>query len=251
VPEVECNVSLRASFGILRLVVALVCAVSLVARFIWGLGSATFTASNFFAYLTIQSNIAFVVVSVLGGIYALRRGEDPRWLNTLRVTVLSCTVSAGIVFAVLIQQAGARNFRIDVPWSDQILHFWLPGVAILGWIAAPGRGAGLKRALLFVLGYLMLWGAVTLVRGSFVGWYPYFFLDPAQVNSFGEFGFFCALALTLFTLVTTSLLAVSRTRPLGERENVLAALARFRDAAATRRGMVRGLSAQSRRVRRR
>jgi hypothetical protein len=251
VPEVECNVSIRTAFGFLRLAVALVCAVALVSRFVWGLGSATFTASNFFVYLTIQSNIAFVVVSVLGGVCALRHPVDPRWLTTLRASVLSCTVSAGIVFAVLIQQAGARNFRIDVPWSDQILHFWLPAFAVVGWIVAPGRGAGLRRALLFVLGYLVAWGAFTLVRGSVVGWYPYFFLDPAQVNSFGEFAFFCVLALTLFTLVTTSLLGVSRTRPVGERERVLAAVVRLRDTATTRRGRVRGLPGPSRPARRR
>jgi hypothetical protein len=242
---------MRTAFGFLRLFVALVCAVALVSRFIWGLGSATFTASNFFAYLTIQSNIAFVVVSVMGGVCALRQADDPRWLTTLRATVLSCTVSAGIVFAVLIQQAGARNFRIDVPWSDQILHFWLPALAVLGWIVAPGRGAGLRRALLFVLGYLVLWGVFTLVRGSIVGWYPYFFLDPAQVNSFGEFAFFCVLALTLFTLVTTSMLGLSRTRPVAERERVLAAVGRYRDAAATRRGRVRGSLRPQRLARRR
>jgi hypothetical protein len=246
VPEVECNVSIRTAFGYLRLALALVCTVALVSRFIWGLGSATFTASNFFAYLTIQSNIAFVVVSVLGGICALRQPVDPRWLTTLRAAVLSCTVSAGIVFAVLIQQAGARNFRIDVPWSDQILHFWLPAFAVLGWIAAPGRGVGLRRALLIVLGYLVVWGSFTLVRGSIVGWYPYFFLDPAQVNSFGEFAFFCTLALTLFTLVTTSTLGLSRTRPVAERERVLAALGRFRDATATRRGRSRDAAATRR-----
>jgi hypothetical protein len=260
--EVECNVSVRTTFGYLRLTVALVCTVALVFRFIWGLGSATFTASNFFAYLTIQSNIAFVVVSVLGGIYALRQPVDPRWLTTLRASVLSCTVSAGIVFAVLIQQAGARNFRIDVPWSDQILHFWLPAFAILGWIAAPGRGPGLRRALLYVLGYLVVWGGFTLVRGSVVGWYPYFFLDPAQVNGIGEFAFFCILALTLFTLVTTSVLGVSRAQPFTEREKVRAALhrrrdsaqsalTRRRDAAVTRRGKVRGSSGPSQQVRRR
>jgi len=259
VPEVECNVSIRTAFGFLRLSGALICSVALVFRFIWGLGSATFTASNFFAYLTIQSNIAFVVVSVLGGLCALRQPIDPRWLTTLRAAVLSCTLSAGIVFAVLIQQAGARNFRIDVPWSDQILHFWLPAFALLGWIAAPGRGPGLRRALVLVLGYLVVWGGFTLVRGSFVGWYPYFFLDPAQVNGLGEFAFFCALAVTLFTLVTTSVLAVSRAQPFTEREKVRAALARRLEAASTRRreevvtrrGKVRGSPGPSQPARRR
>ena len=45
---------IRAMFGFLRLLMAAICLVALVARFLWGLGSATFTPDNFFAYLTIR-----------------------------------------------------------------------------------------------------------------------------------------------------------------------------------------------------
>ena len=212
--EVERSVTLRRAFGFSRLAVAFACAVALVFRFLWGLGTATFTASNFFAYLTIQSNIVFVVVWALAGASAIRYAVDPPWLATLRAVVLSCTVSAGIVFAVLIQQAGQRDFRIDVPWSDLLLHFYLPALALADWVAAPGRGRCLWRALPYVLGYLVLWGGLTLARGAVVGWYPYFFLDPVQVSGVPEFLLLSGVALVLFTVVTGGLVAVGRTRPL-------------------------------------
>jgi hypothetical protein len=212
--------TLRAAFGYSRLSVAFVCTVALVARFFWGLGTGTFTAGNYFGYLTIQSNMVFVVVSVLAGVRALRTAVDPRWLTTLRAIVLSCTVSAGIVFAVLIEQAGQRGFRIDVPWSDILLHFVLPAIAILDWVVAPGRGRSLWRSLAFVLAYPVLWGIVTLVRGRIVGWYPYFFLDPAQVD-FAQFAFFSGLAMTLFAIVSTSIVMLSRIPPLGDSDRPL------------------------------
>jgi hypothetical protein len=206
--------------GLSRLVTAALCATALVARFIWGLGSVTFTASNFFAYLTIQGNMAFVLVSMLAGVLALRGRRDPRWLDTARAAVLSCTISAGVVFGFLIQQAGERGLPLDVPWSDQVLHFWLPSFAILDWIFGPGRGRAQWRAIPIVLGYTVVWGILTLLRGAVVGWYPYFFLDPAQVANAGEFVLLAGLALVLFAVVSVSVVALTRARPLLERWGV-------------------------------
>jgi hypothetical protein len=208
---------MRVTAGAARLLFAAVCVVALVSRFLWGLGSATFTAGNFFAYLTMQSNIAFVVVSVIGGVVALRHDEDPPWLTRLRGGVLSLTLVAGIVFAVLVQQAGQRQFRIDVPWSDQVLHFWLPALALAEWIASPGRGRVSWRILAPVLGYPVVWGVITLFRGAAVGWYPYFFLDPAQVDDLAEFALYSGLALSVFAAVGSGVVALSRTTPLASR----------------------------------
>ncbi|MDQ1553504.1 MAG: hypothetical protein QOK46_582 [Microbacteriaceae bacterium] len=212
--------TVRTAVGLSRLVTAALCATALVARFIWGLGSVTFTASNFFAYLTIQGNMAFVLVSMLAGVLALRGRRDPRWLDTARAAVLSCTISAGVVFGFLIQQAGERGLPLDVPWSDQVLHFWLPSFAILDWIFGPGRGRAQWRAIPIVLGYTVVWGILTLLRGAVVGWYPYFFLDPAQVANAGEFVLLAGLALVLFAVVSVSVVALTRARPLLERWGV-------------------------------
>lgn len=208
----------RSAFGYVRLALALTCVVALIARFIWGLGSATFTASNFFAYLTIQSNMVFVVAQVVAGLVALRVKDDPQWLSTIRATVLTCTVTAGIVFAFLVQQAGERGFRIDVPWSDQVLHFILPVLALADWVLAPGRGPALWRSVAYTLAFTFGWGGVTLVRGSIVGWYPYFFLDPNQVSGIGEFSLFSGIAVSVFVGVGAGVIGLSRIRPvLGRR----------------------------------
>lgn len=207
----------RTATGIIRLALAATGVVALVARFLWAFGSVTFSSDNFFAYLTIQSNIAFVVVMILAGMRALRTGFDPVWLTTARATVLACILVAGIVFALLVQQAGVRAYRIDVPWSDQILHFVLPVLALIEWLAAPGRGRAKPRAVLAALVYPVLWGVVTIIRGPLVGWYPYFFLDPAQVSGFLEFALISALALTLFCTLSAGIVLCTRARPFGER----------------------------------
>jgi len=210
-------VKVRATFGALRLLIATACLIALVSRFLWGLGSATFTPANFFAYLTIQSNILFLVVTLIAAVVALCGHDDAAWLDLARVTVLSLTVSCGIIFALIIEQSGERGFRIDVPWSDVFLHFVLPAVAILDWIIGPGRGASPWRSVAIVLVFMIGWGLVTLARGPIVGWYPYFFLDPAQLANTAQFFVYASIAVILFGGISAALVAVSRTVPLAER----------------------------------
>jgi len=210
-------VKVRATFGALRLLMASACLMALVSRFLWGLGSATFTPGNFFAYLTIQSSILFLVVTVIAAVVALRGQDDAAWLDLVRVTVLSLTLSCGIIFALIIEQSGERGFRIDVPWSDVVLHFVLPVVAVLDWIIGPGRGTSPWRSIAIVLVFMVGWGLVTLARGPIVGWYPYFFLDPAQLANADQFFFFASIAVVLFGGISAALVAVSRTMPLAER----------------------------------
>ncbi len=207
----------RASFGALRLLMAAVCLGALVSRFLWGLGSATFTPGNFFAYLTVQSSILFVVVSVIAAFVAFRGENDGRWLDLARASVLGSTLSCGVIFALIIEQSGARGFRIDVPWSDVALHFVLPALALVDWVAGTGRGRAPWRCVPIVLVFMAGWSVVTLIRGPIVGWYPYFFLDPGQLENSGQLFSFGTVAIVLFGGITAGLVAVSRTQPLAER----------------------------------
>lgn len=191
----------RRVVGGLRLLAALVGVLALVARFQYGLGFSVFIASNFFGYLTVQSNIAAIALGIVSGAIALRRTRDPVWMPLARVAVLSWMLVAGIVFALLASQAATRGYRLDVPFSDQLLHFVLPAWLLLDWLLSPGERRTDPRVLLVVVGYPLGWGLVTLVRGAIVGWYPYFFLDPDQVSGVVELLAFGAAALGLFALV--------------------------------------------------
>ena len=71
----ETTVRARAVFGALRLAAATACTVALVHRLFWGLSSRTIAGDNFFAYLTVQSNCALVVVLVIGAALAFARAQ--------------------------------------------------------------------------------------------------------------------------------------------------------------------------------
>ncbi len=202
----------RKWFAAVRFGAAALCVVALVHRQLWGLSSQTIAGQNFFAYLTIQSNIAFAFIAVIGGAIAMRRDEDPRWFTDARTVVLSWTITAGLVFALLVWQSGVRGVPMTVPWSDHVLHFLLPAIAIVAWNIGPGRRAARWRLVAFVLLYPVLWGVFTLWRGSHIGWYPYYFLDLRQVSGIPEFLGTCVIALSVFAAVACGLIALSRWR---------------------------------------
>lgn len=199
------------AIGAVRLSLAATCVVALVGRFLWGIQSATFDPANYFAYLTMQSNFAFVIVTAYAGVRGMLDRPVSAWLATTRAAVLGCTITAGIVFALLVQQASQFAVRIDVPWSDQLMHFVVPVLALGEWVLLS-RERAQWRAIVFVVGYAVCWGGITMLRGSVVDWYPYFFLDPGQVDGPGEFILFAALSLALFSAVTAAMVLLSRLR---------------------------------------
>ena len=203
----------RQAFGWSRLLTAAVCFAALVHRMVWGFESQSLASDNFFAYLTIQSNSAFTVLTVIAGIIALRTVEDPPWLTTARALVLSWTITAGLAFGLIVWQAGVRGIPISVPWSDVMLHFILPAWTIVAWILGPGRRTAHWRVVPFALLYPVVWGVITLWRGTIIGWYPYYFLDPRQVSGLGEMVGSCAIALGIFAAVATLLVVISRRYP--------------------------------------
>jgi hypothetical protein len=202
----------RSAFGVASIAMAVVCVVALVGRYVWALGGPTFTTGNYLGYLTIQSNIAFAMTSALAGVAAVRRMPESRVLTTLRAATLTMTVTSGLVYGILVQQSAARGFPLTVPWSDQVLHFALPVLALVHWGLDPGRGRPPWRILAFVDGYTVVWGVLTLIRGARVGWYPYFFLDPNQVSGIPELAMWCAIALAAFAAIGAGIVALGHVR---------------------------------------
>ncbi|MBS1906916.1 MAG: Pr6Pr family membrane protein [Actinobacteria bacterium] len=201
---------MRKAFGWSRLLTAAVCALALVDRLFWGLSSQTIAGQNYLAYLTIESNIAFALLALIAGVVALRTAEDPTWLTTARAVVLSWTITAGLAFGLIVWQAGVRGVPITVPWSDVVLHFVLPAWTIVAWMFGPRRRTASWRIVPYVLLYPILWGVFTIWRGGVVGWYPYYFLDPRQVSGPLELIGSSAIALAIFALVASGLVALSR-----------------------------------------
>ncbi|BDZ54248.1 Pr6Pr family membrane protein [Agromyces marinus] len=203
----------RRSLGVFRLAIVVLEIVALVGNYRYVLEFPLFASANFFSYFTIQSAMLAVIVLLVAAVFALTQHRDPPWLAGLRTMVTVYLLVSGIVFAIIAVQASTRDYRLEVPWSDTLLHFVVPALALAAWTAdavlavnPPVPWATVGWVLVFPAGWL----GYTLVRGADVGWYPYFFLDASQVGGYGGIAAYCALVLLIFLAITAVLVSVHR-----------------------------------------
>jgi len=207
----------RRSVGVLRLLAAGVGVVALVGDFVYVLGFSTFSSINYFSYFTQQSNMANVLVLAIAGVLLLRGRVEPGWFAGVHALVSTYVIVSGIVFGIIVAESASHDYRIEVPWSSQLLHFWLPTFVLVDWVLGPDRPRVRWRVVSIVLVFPLIWGVFTIVRGAEVGWYPYFFLDPAQVSWPGEFVLYNGIALGTIVGVLVGLIALSHVRPHARR----------------------------------
>lgn len=224
---------MRLTFGISRLLAAVVGILALVAHLQYSLGSGGSALANFFSYFTMQSAIAAVVLWSIGGAVALRAPVDPRWLVTGRLLVTTYQIVSGVVYTIIVAEALSHQVPIHIPASTQVLHYWLPAFALVDWLFAPGRGRVHWRVLSVVLVFPLTWGAFTMVRGAEVGWYPYFFLDPYQVSGLAEFASYGAAALTFVLIIAAALIGCTLATPRERRSEWLPGEERFEASPGT------------------
>ncbi len=190
---------------------ALVVAIwALVSRADCAFVTRTCLGSNLFSYFTVHSAFLLIVALLLAVLHTATGRPELGWLTGLRALATTYTTVSGAVFAVLLANAELFGHLFLVPRSSQVLHFVLPVYALLDFLLAPGRNR-LRWATVWVATvFPALWAVYTLVRGRMVGWYPYFFLDPALVGGYRAVGTY-ALGLSMFILAV-AFLTVAATR---------------------------------------
>jgi hypothetical protein len=205
--------NVRRALGVFRLAIAVIEVVALIGNYQYVLAFPLFASVNFFSYFTIQSAMLAVVTLLVAAAYALLQPRDPPLLGAFRTMVTVYLLVSGIVFALIAVQASTRDYRLEVPWSDTVLHFVVPLLALVAWTVdaviavnppVPWATVGL------VLVLPSFWLAYTLLRGADIGWYPYFFLDATQVGGYVGVALYCVLVLSIFVVLTAVLVAVHR-----------------------------------------
>ncbi|RXZ48927.1 hypothetical protein ESP57_08135 [Agromyces fucosus] len=203
----------RRWLGVFRLLIAALEIVALIGNFQYVLGFRLFATANFFSYFTVQSAFAAVVTLGIAAAFALFTPRDPAWLGILRTMVTVYVLISGIVFAVIVAQASTRDYRMEVPWSDTVLHFIVPALALIAWTTDAIMAVNPRvpwSTVGWVLVFPSIWLVYTLFRGADVGWYPYFFLDEAQVGGPMGVAVYCLLVLAIFVSLTAGLVAINR-----------------------------------------
>lgn len=145
---------------------------------------------HFFSYFTIEANLLAAVTLAITSITVLRGGSTVgRTLTIWRGLATLAMVITGIIYAALLS---GIDVQTGGGWKNIVVHYLMPIVLLVDWLITPRARIALRTAawwLLFPLAYF----AYSMIRGPFVDWYPYPFMD-ARIHSAG------AIALTFVVL---------------------------------------------------
>jgi uncharacterized membrane protein len=132
---------------------------------------------NVFSFFTIQSNILVAISFCHLAMAPVRRS---RFAEAVRLSALLGIIATGIVYHTVL--SGLHDLTSWALVADLILHTFVPLLAFGGWLLfGPHRPKSFRFMFVAII-FPILWVIFTLIRGAFVHWYPYPFID---VDSFG------------------------------------------------------------------
>lgn len=178
---------------------------------------------NFFSFFTILSNVAAIIVMLVGAwLLFARKGDDPRWFTILRGSVATYMIVTGIVYNLLLRNVVLPQ-GATLPWSNEILHVAVPLLVLADWLFAPGRTPIAWKDWWMTLIFPIVWVVYTMVRGPFTPneitgdsyWYPYPFLNPhLSANGYLSVAFYVILIAATIGLVAAGVVWVSQRRAI-------------------------------------
>lgn len=127
---------------------------------------------DYFTYFTLWSNIVVAIVMLM--LFA-RPDRDSFWFRVFRLDSVLMIVVTGIIYNIVLAST-ATNRGLEV-WTNFCLHILTPIVTFAVWLIAGPRGwiswRIIGASLILPIGWLVF----ALIRGAFIGAYPYGFLD--------------------------------------------------------------------------
>lgn len=177
-----------------------------------------FNPANFFGFFTILSN-AFAALTFL---YLTARQRDrAHGIDVLRGAATLAMTLVGIVFSVLLAKLDSEV----IPWVNVVVHYVMPVVVFVDWVADPPATRLDLRDLGFWLAFPMAYVGYTLARGSIAHWYPYPFLNVDEIGYSGV-AVYIAGILVFTVLLAAIVRAVGNARRASVRDEIRRDLAR-------------------------
>jgi len=132
---------------------------------------------NVFCFFTVQSNVIVALTSML---LALDLDRSSTVFKTFRLTGVVAIAITGVVYHSVL--AGLQELTGWGLVADQALHTVSPIMAVVGWLVFGPRGLTSARIVWLSVIFPICWFVFTLVRGEIVGFYPYPFVDVADIG---------------------------------------------------------------------
>ncbi len=169
--------------------------------------AASYDVVNFFSYFTNLSNLFACAVLLLCALTSPSKPNGAhdiaRFISTTNMAVV------GVVFAALLRNVDLGDL---LPWVNIMLHYVMPVAVVIDWLWQPPAVRLSARHLLLASLFPLLYLAYVLLRGASIGWYPYPFLNPANVGGYGGVAAYSVAITTTFVAAGSALLWIGNRR---------------------------------------
>lgn len=162
--------------------------------------------TDYLLYFTVMSNM--MVVVLFAGKFFSRSSKAKKFFHhpALDGAVTLYMAVTGLIFYFLLREI-TQSTGLDYDIANKILHDIIPIAVFLYWIIFSRTGAYKIVHVLYWLIFPVLYLVMVLVRGAFINWYPYPFIDVSLhgygkvfINSAEMTVLFTGLGLVLFGL---------------------------------------------------
>jgi len=166
--------------------------------------AASYNKLNFFSYFTNLSNLFAAAVLLLNAFTPARKSPV---LGVLRYLSAVNMAVVGIVFVVLLRDV---DLGALLPWVNVVLHYVMPVAVVLDWLLQPATPRLTVRHFALAFAFPAVYLGYVFLRGAAVNWYPYPFLNPANVGGYGGVAMYCAGIGVALLVVGGALFAAGR-----------------------------------------
>lgn len=139
--------------------------------------STAMRVANFFSFFTVQSNI---VLGIGAAILALNPQGDGRGFRVLRIAGLIGIAVTGVVYSTLL--SGVVDLDGVAQLTNLGFHYLAPLLGVIGWLLFGPWPRIEPRTVVLSLSWPVAWLIYTLIRGELTDFYPYPFIDVAELG---------------------------------------------------------------------
>jgi hypothetical protein len=135
---------------------------------------------KFFSFFTILTNLLAAVALLLPLIAP--HSSAARFLNrpNVRTAITGYIIIVGVVYYLLLSGLSQRQgWQI---FFEYMLHYVTPPLFIVDWLAFVDKRDIDRRVVIGSLWYPLVYLIWTLLHGAVTGWYPYPFVDVADLG---------------------------------------------------------------------
>lgn len=125
---------------------------------------------------TIHSNIIVTIIFTVSAFALLVKKKESRILDLCKNAALIYMMVVLSIYHFILASGGEYSgIRIITNFT---LHYVIPMFVLLNWIIFEEKKWYSYKSIVFWLAFPILYGAISLIRGMYDGFYPYFFLNP-------------------------------------------------------------------------